>query len=227
MARFGGELATRAETDRVVLTGSALGEAAPALIGLLGEVALMPRFADAEVLRKRADLGRTLALRRSQPGQLAREKFRAAVYADHPYGRLMPTAQQLEALTPAQVRAFWEKNAGGARAHLYVVGIFDPGPTEAAIRAAFSGWEKGTPPTVNPPKPMRGRRVYLIDRPGAPPIDDRPRHARGRPVHARFPLAGGEQHAPRRRVRVAHYPEHPRGQGLYLFALFNPLRPAT
>jgi predicted Zn-dependent peptidase len=38
---------------------------------------------------------------------------------------------------------------------------------EKAIRQAFEGWKKGPAASVRPPKPAGGRKLELIDRPGA------------------------------------------------------------
>jgi predicted Zn-dependent peptidase len=73
----------------------------------------------------------------------------------------------LKGYTIAQVRAFYDANFGAARAHLYVAGVFDGKAMEAAIRKAFSGWKRGTPPSVNLPKPKNEHRLETVDRPGA------------------------------------------------------------
>ncbi|MCK5410767.1 MAG: insulinase family protein [Gemmatimonadetes bacterium] len=90
------------------------------------------------------------------------------MYPEHPYGRVFPTDEMLQAYTLGQVRGFYERNFGAVRSHLYVSGQFDGAELREAIRAAFSGWEAGTPAIKNIPEPTVGRAIYLIDRPGAP-----------------------------------------------------------
>jgi predicted Zn-dependent peptidase len=89
------------------------------------------------------------------------------LYPDHPYGRLLPTAEELQALTLEQVRGFHAANFGAARAHLYLIGRFDAGQLEAAVRAAFGDWKRGTEAAPRPPSPHAERKIYLVDRPGA------------------------------------------------------------
>jgi len=113
---------------------------------------------------------RDLAIARAQPRQLAMEKFLSALYPDHPYGRILPKQEDLNALTVDQARAFQERNFSAARSHLYVVGKFDEKQVEAAVRAAFSDWKKGTPPPDAKPSPRAQRAVYLVD-PGLVVID--------------------------------------------------------
>ena len=63
--------------------------------------------------------------------------------------------------------AFYARNFGARRAHLYVSGVFDPAKVERAIRAAFNGWASGAAATVSPPTPVARRQLDLIDRPDA------------------------------------------------------------
>jgi len=65
------------------------------------------------------------------------------------------------------VRAFYTRNYGARRGHLYVSGVFDAARVERAIRAALGGWAAGAPATVNPPTPVNHRQMALIDRPDA------------------------------------------------------------
>ena len=95
------------------------------------------------------------------------ERFYQILYGNHPYARQYPSEQLLQGYTVEQIRAFHAKNFGAGRAHLYVAGVFDAPAVEKAIRDAFGGWAKGTPAVPNVPKPRSGRRVELIDRPGA------------------------------------------------------------
>jgi predicted Zn-dependent peptidase len=89
------------------------------------------------------------------------------VYPDHPYGRLHPTTEALAAYTTAQVRDFYTRNVGAARAHLIVIGKFDSAAVQRAANATFGDWTAGSPPTVNVPTPHTERTLALLDRPGA------------------------------------------------------------
>jgi predicted Zn-dependent peptidase len=73
----------------------------------------------------------------------------------------------LKGFTIEQVRAFYGANFGAARAHLYAAGKFDAKAMEEAIRKAFSGWKRGSAPSVNLPKPKHEHRLETVDRPGA------------------------------------------------------------
>lgn len=166
-ARMGGSLDVTVGLDRTDVGGDVLSESAAEMIGLVADVVRNATFPPAELARLKSDRLRQLAIAKSQPQPLAQEKFLAALYGDHPYGRLFPTAEMVQGFTVDQVKAFHEKNFGAARAHLYVVGRFDEKAAETAIRKAFGDWKRGTPPSENAPKPRTERAVYLIDRPGA------------------------------------------------------------
>jgi predicted Zn-dependent peptidase len=167
-ARMGGSFGVSVGEDRTTMGGDVLTEFAPQMVDLVADVARNPAFPESEIPRIKGDLARQLSVARSQPQQLALEKFRAVLYTDHPYGRLFPTEAMIKGYTAAQVRGFYQKTYGAGRAHLYIVGRFDPETTEAAVRKAFDSWAKGEPVNVRVPKPASTRSIYLIDRPNAP-----------------------------------------------------------
>jgi zinc protease len=137
------------------------------MAGLIADVALHPSFPESELARLKGDRLRQLSIMKSQPQRMALEKFSALLYGDHPYGVLSPTEEMLKGYTIAQVRAFYDANFGAARSHVYVAGKFDEKTMEAAIRKAFSGWNRGPEPTVNVPKASTAHHLETVDRPGA------------------------------------------------------------
>jgi len=166
-ARMGGELNVNVGEDRTDLSGDVLSEFGPEMAALIADVAIHPKFPESELSRLKGDRQRQLSIAKSQPQQMASEKFRALLYGDHPYGRLFPSEEMLKGFTIEQVRAFYAANFGAARAHLYAAGKFDTKAMEAAIRKAFSGWKRGSAPSVNLPKPKNEHRLETVDRPGA------------------------------------------------------------
>ncbi len=166
-ARMGGSLDINVGEDRTDIGGDVLSEFGPQMAGLIADVAMHPKFPESELARLKGDRLRRLSIAKSQPQQMALEKFRALLYPDHPYGRLFPTEEMLKGYTIEQVRNFYDGNFGAARSHVYVVGKFDQKATEAAIRKAFAGWKRGPEPTVNVPKASTTHRLETVDRPGA------------------------------------------------------------
>jgi predicted Zn-dependent peptidase len=166
-AAMGGSLDVNVGPDATELASDVFSESAAEAVRLIADVARNPTFPEPDFDRRRADRVRQLSIQRSQPRQLAQERFLAALYPDHPYGRLFPKQKELERYTVAQARAFYDANFGAARSHLYVVGKFDEQEVEAAVREAFGGWKSGTPPQDRPASARARRAVHLVDRPGA------------------------------------------------------------
>jgi predicted Zn-dependent peptidase len=166
-ADMGGGLGVGSSDDDLNAGGEVLSESVEPFIALLADVIRHPKFDEADVARLRGNLIRDNAIALTNPGQIARIKFRNMLFGDHPYGRVFAPESLLTTYTVDKVRAFYARNYGAQRAHLYVSGVFDPAKVERAVRAAFAGWAEGPPITVRPPTPVNHRQVELVDRPDA------------------------------------------------------------
>lgn len=166
-ARMGGSLDVNVSVNAAEISGDVLSEFGPEMARLVADVVRNPKFPESELSRLKADSARELSIIKSRPQQMALEKFRGLLYADHPYGRIFPTPEMVQGFTIADVRSFYDANYGAGRAHLYVAGRFDRPAMEAAIREAFGGWKAGKPSTLAAPQPKTARAVHLVDRPGA------------------------------------------------------------
>ena len=167
-ASMGGSVNIGVGLDQSSVTGQVLAEFGPDLVALIADVTLNPAFPESELDRLKTDRVRQVSIARTQAQSLTQERFRAALYPDHPYGRLFPTEAQLQGYTLEQIRGFYAENFGAARSHLYVTGMYDERVMREAIQEAFGGWKEGSPPVTNVPEPVTGRAVHIIDRPGAP-----------------------------------------------------------
>ncbi|MDX2119479.1 MAG: pitrilysin family protein [Gemmatimonadota bacterium] len=166
-AEMGGSLQAGAGDDDVTVGGEVLSEYGEAFVALLADVVLRPRFAETDVARLRTNMLRDNSIAQSQPGQITRVKFRQMLFGDHPYGRVWAPESLLAGYSAERVAAFWARNAGARRAHLYISGVFDEARLERAVRAAFNGWKPGAASTVKPPTPVAQRQLELVDRPDA------------------------------------------------------------
>jgi zinc protease len=167
VAGMGGELSVFVGDDQTQAGGAVLSERGPDMVRLVADLLRNPRLPKSELARITANKARDVAIAKSQPQALAQERFVKTIYGDHPYGRLFPTDAMLQSFTSAQVKGFHARNFGAARAHLYVVGVFDTPTVERAVRESFAGWARGSAPTVKPPTPRTGHSVTLLDRPAA------------------------------------------------------------
>ena len=167
VALMGGSLSIGVSPNQTTFNADVFSESAPAAVSLIADVARNPAFPEAELARLKADQIRNLSIQKSVPQSLAQERFNAALYPDHVYGRTFPTEPMIQAYTLEQVKAFYDKNFGAARSFVYVVGRYDSAAVERAIRDAFGTWKGGNPPTVVRATPVSKRAVYFIERPGA------------------------------------------------------------
>ena len=167
-ALMGGQIDIGVSEEFTSATADVLSEFGPDAVALLADVLQNPRLPASELPRLKEGLSRRLAIAKSQPGALAEERFRSALYPDQPYGRIFPTQEMIAAYTPEDVRGFYAKNMGAQRTHLYVAGRFDAAAMRKAITAAFSNWAKGTEPEILTAKTTARPVRDLLDRPGAP-----------------------------------------------------------
>jgi zinc protease len=167
MAAMGGSVSVSAGNDLSNVNAEVLSERAADAVRMVADVARNPLFPPSEFPRIRANRLRQVAVAKSQPQQLANERFLQVLYGDHPYGRVFPTEAMLQAYTIEQVKAFHAANWGAQRSHLYVAGVFDQAAVERAIREAFGDWARGAAPTNLPANERTQKQVALIDRPNA------------------------------------------------------------
>jgi zinc protease len=165
-AHMGGQLDVTAGTDESVASIEVLSEFTADAVKLVADVLEHPKLPESEMERVRANNLRQLAVQLSTPQAQANRAFAAALYPNHPYGRLFPSESQLKSYKLEDVRKFYSDNVGAQRTHVYVVGRFDPA-VRKTIEAAFESWEPGPPVKRTPPDPIAQKNLVLVDRPGA------------------------------------------------------------
>lgn len=165
-ADAGGQLEIEPGVEFTTIGGVALSDHATQFLALVADVLRNPLLPAAEVSRLKADLARELAIAKTQPDELARERFLQALYPDSPYGRLFPTDSGLHGYTVEDAQAFYRANFSPARTHLYVAGKLDPGLRQT-IQTAFAGWPKGPKPSSVSARAVKARSFAIVDRPGA------------------------------------------------------------
>lgn len=166
-AQMGGDLNVGIGEDESAFTTDVLSEFGPNAVKLLADVALHPLLPESEMARLKNDAVRQVTIARSIPQQIASERFRRILYPDHPYGRILPAAEDIQKQTVANAKAFYEGNFVASRAHLYVAGRFDGAAVKKAVAESFSGWAKGTAAMTAAPKTQAKRVLDVTDRPGA------------------------------------------------------------
>ena len=142
----------------------------PQALAVLGDVVLRPDFPAAELERLRKERLTALLRAHDQPGAIAGALSATTLFGRaHPYGRIADQAA-LRATTTDDLRAFHGAHWSAARATLIVVGDVTAAGIRPLIEGTFGAWATGaaaarTPVAAAPQ--VRGRTIYLVDKPGA------------------------------------------------------------
>lgn len=169
VAEMGGSIGVSAGTYQFNISGTALSEHVTSLIKLISDLAMSPALPESQIDRLKNDLKRNLAVQKEEPQTIAHARFARILYGDNsPYGRLFPTEEMLNHYTINDVKRFYDKNLGAARAALYVAGVFNEEEVRKAIETDFQGWKAGEQ-AVYPEDHFSYRpQRAVIDRKGAP-----------------------------------------------------------
>ena len=164
----GGTLSVGADADRLGFGGSVLASGLKGQLELLAELLTCASYPKADVRGERDRLVQELAIHRSSPGVVAREALLARMYGDHPYGRDLPEAAEVEAVTPKQLRELHATRVVPSGAIVTLVGDITPGRATALVAEALADWTTTGSAKPTPAAPeQEGRRALLVDRPGA------------------------------------------------------------
>jgi len=167
----GGSIGFGSSREAIEASAQFLSRDSALMLSLLADALLRPTMDAAEFdkLRKRAIDGIANA-KDSDPRQLTPVYSNAWLFRGHPYGRSTGGDEtSLATVTLADLQAFRAQQMGGDRLVIAIVGDFDPKVVTAQVRQAFGGWAKasGTLPQVAAKARETGRRVLLVDKPGA------------------------------------------------------------
>ncbi len=168
MAGMGGDLSISVGQHTTKLTASVLYEFVPQAIALMGDVLMNPSFPEKELPRLINDRKRQLSVSMTRPQPQASKQFYAALYPDHPYGRIYPSEELLDSYTLDKLKAFYAANFGALRTKVYVAGKFDEAKTRSAIEKTFEDWSAGDVTDYKVATPEVVAKIELIDRPDAP-----------------------------------------------------------
>ncbi|HYN63263.1 MAG TPA: pitrilysin family protein, partial [Candidatus Limnocylindrales bacterium] len=169
---LGATLRVSSDDDEITISLRTLAKHLPAAAGLMQDVMLKPRFAEADFQRIKTQRLATLATRGDSIRTIAGNAWGRVLYGrDNLAG--WPgngTVETVEKLTLKDVKDFWSRHVVPSGARLLVVGDLD-GPAMRELLPRFtSGWKgEALPPIAQGQVPAIGStRVYLVDKPGAP-----------------------------------------------------------
>lgn len=166
---LGGSLGASADADRLAVGGSALAESLTPFLRLVGELLTANAYPARDVAGERDRVAEEVAIARTTPSALAGEAVSRRLFGQHPYGRDLPTPEEIHGVTPAALRRLHARQVSPAAALLVLVGDLAPARALDAAEAALGSWlPDGHSPVSLPPVPVfEPGGIALLDRPGA------------------------------------------------------------
>ena len=146
-AELGTRLSVQAGPMTTSLSGDVDAPRIPRFLSLIADLVRHPLLDSAGFGHVQREAMRTLDSTLRDPGDLARQEWRAIIFPDGPFGHPYAYAATLGMLKLGHVRNVYDDNYSASRAHLYVSGGFDDAATEKKAFARSSatglqGWRK-------------------------------------------------------------------------------------
>jgi zinc protease len=167
----GGSFNAASGPEAINFSGQFLARDRQLMIDLLADALMRPHFdADEFASFRDREIEFIKSAKDSDPSQIIGIYGRAALFGAHPYGRPQSGSERsLAAITQADIASFHSTNFGPDNTAIVFAGDLDPKWMKQALTTAFTAWKKsGAPKRELKPAPrVAGRRVVLIDSPGA------------------------------------------------------------
>ena len=142
-----------------------------AALPLMADVALRPDFPEKELVRVRKEALTEILEARSEPRQIASWALARAIFGRvNRYGfPASGDAKSILSLTVDDLRSFHQKHYRPANATLIVTGDVHAVQLLPILEKSFGSWAAGggAPPPLPEPSQVKGRKLWLVDKPGA------------------------------------------------------------
>lgn len=169
---LGASMAIRSGLDGTFASLETLTKHLDEALTVFGDVISHPTFPEKEFERLRNQRLTGLLQQKDRPPTIATLAFNHIVYgANHPYGNdPSGTEQSVKAFTRQDLLNFYNTYYRPNNATLIVVGDAKLSDLVKSLEKNLADWKKADVPALAlpPAKPIDARRVYLIDKPGAP-----------------------------------------------------------
>ena len=167
----GGALSVGADAESLVVGADFLARDVGLMIDLARDVLLRPRLAAEEFEKVRARAIQSIvAAKDADPSGLLGAYGDAWLFRGHPYGRPLGGSEaSLAAVTLEDLEQHYRAHLRGDRLIITVVGDFDAGDVRQRLDGAFGALPRAEvpAPTATAAAREQGRRVLLVDKPGA------------------------------------------------------------
>ena len=193
LQRLGANLRASVNPEELVLSGSTLMAGSRQFFDLLADILTDAAFDDEEVSVAEGRAAQEVVILRSQPTVIAQESLLRRLYGKHHYGRGLPDADALRAVTPHALKRLHKSRVSPKSAVLVLVGSFDPERILDEAADALGGWKaEGRAAQLRAPNEPTPAPTLLVDRPGSVQTNIRlggPVVGRDHPDHARLQVA--------------------------------------
>ncbi len=131
---LGAQFGASASSDRFTVQLRSLTDAAilPRAVALAAQQLAAPAWPDRVWQRNRERSAAALREAQNRPATVAAQAFAPALYGDHPYGRYV-TPATLNAVSVADMQAFYRRHMNACRAQVTVVGAVDRTAVQAIV----------------------------------------------------------------------------------------------
>ena len=171
VARVGGRVSSGADIESIDISAEFLSRDVELMIELVADMLLRPGIDEAEFdkLQQRR-IALIQAAKDGNPAGLLSSYGNAFIFGEHPYGRPSGGSESsLAAIRHEDLARHYENYFGGDRLIIAVSGDFDIAAMRARLTQVFGDWAPAAAklPGITAPAKTSGRRVLLVDKPGA------------------------------------------------------------
>ena len=167
----GGELSVSAGLEGINISADFMARNTELMIELVADLLRRPALEADELIKLRdRSINLIKAAKGSNPGELLPPYGNAFLFGKHPYGNPVGGSEAtLANITHEDLLRYYEDYVGGDRLIISVVGDFNMAAMKSRLTTAFGDWRaaKAPLPVLSDASRRAGRRVLLIDKPGA------------------------------------------------------------
>jgi len=171
VASVGGSLSASAGLETVSISGEFLARDADLVVELLVDMLRAPALDRSEFSKLRdRQIDLLTAAKDSDLRPLTPIYGNAYLFGDHPYGTPVGGSEaSLAAISHGDLLAYYDNFVGADRLIISLAGDFDAAEMINKLTEAFVDWRPAAEalPEIEAPTPEVGRRVLLVDKPGA------------------------------------------------------------
>jgi predicted Zn-dependent peptidase len=171
VASVGGELFVSGGLESITISANFVSRDVELMLELVTDMLQRPTLDEEEFAKLRdRSINLIKAAKGSNPGNLLPAYGRAFLFGEHPYGNSVDGSESsLAEISHEDVLSYYQDHVGGDRLIVSVVGDFNAAAMKQRLTAMLGDWRGAAIELDATPIPEKrsGRRVLLIDKPGA------------------------------------------------------------